>query len=249
MPPKGKTKITVSIDKKFHRDFKNQLRKIERLEKKKIEELKRSNDMFRQLPTGASALLAEILKNKNDNDWYNGEMMWQGLSYEELNRKRHYLSILKDEGYVEVYVNDSCHVLPKAYTYFEMEADYIANQNSHGKGSSTTNVFHGDATNVQIQQNSSNSSQSINIEEHVDYEKTLEIFNHVLTNLDSFNLSNEDREQLDKVVSEAKSMAEAKTGGDFVSKSLLVVKDIMLRASGSLAAQGILFGLQQMGVM
>ena len=249
MPSKGKAKITVSVDKKFQRDFKNQLRKIERLEKKKIEELKRGNDMFRQLPTGASALLTEILENKNHNNWYNGEAIWKELSYEEQSRKRHYLSILKDEGYVQVYVHDSCHVLPKAYTYFEMEADYMANQNTHDRGSTTTNVFQGDAKNIQIQQGTSNSSQSMSITENVDFEKALEIFNHVLASLGTFDLSNEDREQLEKTASEAKPKAEAKNDGSFVSKSLWVVRDIMLRASGSLTAQGILFGLQQMGVM
>ena len=82
----------------------------------------------------------------------------------------------------------------------------------------------------------------------VDYEKALYLFNNVLVNLDLFNLLNEDRKQFGKVVSEAKPIPE-KTDAVFVSKSLLVVKDIMFRAaSDSLTAHGILFGIQQPGL-
>ena len=128
---------------------------------------------------------------------------------------------------------------------------YFEDKALHGQPSArdTTVNIYGDMNNSQIQQNTQNSSQVISASESVDFDKALEIFSHALNNLESFPLSNEDKEQLKVAISEATPIAENKSNSTLVKKSLLVVKDIMLRATGSLAAQGILFGLQQMGMM
>ena len=114
--------------------------------------------------------------------------------------------------------------------------------------SSTINNFYGDAKNIQIQQGTQNSTQSMSIEEEFDYKSASEIFNQILSNIDSFNLLDDDKNKLKEIAIEAQQFSEAKTNDTAISKTLLLVKDIMLRATGSLTASGILHLLSQAGV-
>ena len=201
--------------------------------------------MFKKLPTNSRALLREIVNSDNPVDMLERKFA-ECTSHKQDEELRSLLRELQQEGYINASWADDVPYIVQinnlARTYDEGEIEYERRQ-----ANSTANNFYGGASNIQIQQNTNNSSQTMNVTDSVDYGKALEIFNNVLTNLDSFNLSNEDREQLKKVVSEAKSKAEKNTDTSFVKKSLSIVKDIMLKATGSLTAQGILFGIQQLG--
>jgi len=203
--------------------------------------------MFKKLPANSRALLSEIVDSDNPE-----EMLRKKFDGCESHRQDDELcSLLRElekEEYIKtIWASDLPYIVQinnSARAYDEREAEYERRQTN-----STTNNFYGDSSNIQIQQNSNNSTQNMTITNSIDYEKVLEIFNNVLANMDSFNLSNEDREQLEKVVLKAKPIAEKKTDEDFVNKSLMIIKDIMLRASGSLTAHGILFCIQQLGYM
>jgi len=117
-----------------------------------------------------------------------------------------------------------------------------------GTRPNTTNVFSGNTKNVQIQQHSTNSTQSMNIQDGFDFEKALEIFNHVIANIESFSLEDVEKNNLLKVATEAKALSESSTESGIVHKSVATIKDIMLRATGSLTASGILHLISQMGV-
>lgn len=203
--------------------------------------------MFKKLPANSRALLREIVDSDNPVDMLEQKFA-ECKDHRQDDELRSLMRELQQEGYINTsWASDvpyTVHINNSARTYDEREIEYERRQ-----ANNTANNFYGDASNIQIQQNTNNSSQTMNISDSVDYEKALEIFNNVLANLDSFNLPNEDIERLEKTVSEAKSVAEKKTDAGLVGKSLLVIKDIMLKASGSLTAQGILFGIQQLGVM
>jgi len=141
--------------------------------------------------------------------------------------------------------SDLVYLTPIAFSYFNDKETYYMEQENKVLQNNSTNNFYGDSKNVQIQQNTQNSTQTMSISELVDFDKALEVFDNVLGNLDSFNLSDNDKEHLKSVAKDGKSLAESKTDASRIKKSLFVIKDIMLRATGSLTAQGILFGLQQ----
>lgn len=128
----------------------------------------------------------------------------------------------------------------------------IASVNQRGENmrdtNSTTNNFYGEAKNVQIQQGTQNSFQSMKAENEFDYIGAAEIFKQILCNIDSFNLSNEDITMLKEIAVVAQQQSESKTNEPAIKKAFLLVKDIMLRATGSLTASGILHMLSQMGV-
>jgi len=219
--------------------------------KKKEERSKVEMPMFNKLPTNSRSLLREIVDSDNVVDMLQHKFA-ECENLKQDNELRSLIKELQQEGYISVphwadNVPYCVEISNSARTYDEKEAEY--ERRLATPSNNTTNNFFGDTSNIQIQQNTSNSSQNMNIWESVDYEKALELFNHVLANLDSFNLPNEDRVLLEKTATEAKSKVETKTSGVIVRKSLSVIKDIMLRASGSLAAQGILYGLQQMGAV
>ena len=129
--------------------------------------------------------------------------------------------------------------------FIEIENEKKARETASVKEPTQVVIFEGNVNRLQLQQGTNNSSQSMTIDESIDFEKVSQIFNQILENLESLGLSSLDQEQLKNIVSESKSILEKKSNGT-IAKSLSVIKDILLRASGSLVAQGILYGLQQL---
>jgi len=207
--------------------------------------------MFRKLPSNSRALLNEIVNSDNPVDLLGKKFADCEDKPTKDSELRSLLRELQQEGYINlpswadnvpwvVEINNS------ARTYDEREIEF--EQQNKSSINSTINNFYGDATNVQIQQNTNKSKQNLTVTESIDFSKALEIFNHILSNIDSFNLSDADKQQLNSIVDEAKPLAESKINSDAVKKSLSVIKDFFIGVSGSLSASGILYMLSQMGV-
>lgn len=211
-------------------------------EKEKI--LERKNNMFKKLTPECKTLLDELISIADSNDYIAGDN-FPTLALKDEKMRDNRLSMLINAKYLKKDIIGGYTLLPQAYTYTEEEAAYERQHIS--ESNNTTNNFWGNASNVQIQQNVSGSSQSMNVDEPVDFDKAWRIFNDILNNLGSFELSNDEEEQLKNIATEAKSISETKTDGSFVKKSIMLIKDIMLRATGSLTASGILHLISQMG--
>ena len=134
-------------------------------------------------------------------------------------------------------------------SHYQVQVERVRNGNTFMRDTnSTINNFYGDTKNVQIQQGTQNSIQSMKAENEFDYNGAAEIFKQILCNIDSFNLLDDDKNKLKEIAIEAQQFSESKTNDSAISKTLSLVKDIMLRATGSLTASGILHLLSQSGV-
>ena len=142
---------------------------------------------------------------------------------------------------------DDCHFFAMFQESLSLEAFIEIEHEKKAREVASTQVvfFGGNVNRLQLQQGTNNSSQSMNIDESIDFDKVLHIFNQILENLEFLGLSNQDKDQLKSIVSESKPKLEKKSN-EAIAKSLFVIRDILLRASGSLVAQGILYGLQQL---
>jgi hypothetical protein len=107
---------------------------------------------------------------------------------------------------------------------------------------------HGNA-NIQHQLGTDKSTQNMYVDGNIDYEKVLKLLKDILENIEALNLSKDDKENLKIAVAEARPLAETKSNDGMIKKSLNVIKDIMLRVSSSVIAQGILYSLQGIGIM
>ena len=211
--------------------------------------LRRDSMMFRKLPSNSKALLKDLVASENPLALLSER--FSKCSHKEDNELRSLLRELIEEGYISIpsWADNKPYYIEinnSARTYDEREAEF-ERQQMHSVASTTTN-FYGDAANIQIQQNTSNSIQSMNVSSELDFDKVLETFEHILSNLSSFNLSTEDEHQLEDAVNEALPMVKAKTNVPFIKKTLPIIKDILLRTTSSLAASGILYMLSQIGV-
>jgi len=208
----------------------------------------REVSMFRKLPSNTKVLLREIVASENPVVMLCER--FSKCSHKENDELRSLLRELIDERYINISWADDVPYIVRinnsAHTYDEREAEYERHQIP--SASSTTNNFYGDASNIQIQQNASNSMQNMNLLSELDFEKILEIFEQILNNLSTFNLSAEDEKQLENAVNEALPMVQSKTNVSFIKKTMPIIKDILIRTTSSLTASGILYILSQIGV-
>ncbi|MDR2532398.1 MAG: hypothetical protein LBC82_06110 [Oscillospiraceae bacterium] len=200
------------------------------------------NIMFKKLPKECHELLKTLVNSKSAVG--TASELFDNLSSQEDERLRGKFRRLKEEGYIDTVWADN---IPykiifqnKAYTYEEDEAEYERHFSS--AVNNTTNI---NATNVQMQQNTIGSSQNMSIEQFVDFDKALEIFNHVVQNIDNFNLSNTDKDKLVETVTQAISKAKSKEDGEFIQNALSIVRNFLVGVSGNLAAAGILHMITQ----
>lgn len=103
--------------------------------------------------------------------------------------------------------------------------------------------INGNACNTQIQQNSNNSAQSIKTNDAFDYEKLLNVLDEIKEYFDlpKFNKDFADKaEDVKKCVDELAVMAKNKENPNVIKKSLILLKDLTIGASGSIIASGIL---------
>ena len=108
-------------------------------------------------------------------------------------------------------------------------------------GSSNINI--GDnATGIQIQQNSSNSSQNMTIQTGFDYEQITKVLMDIqsYTNLPQFNNAyGENANHVKVLIDDTLSAVQEKQEPSLIKKSLQVLNDLTIGTSGSLIASGI----------
>ena len=199
--------------------------------------------------------LSIILKAYDGNDSltvsgsYNLFPEYMRFSHKEIFDK------LKFAGFVASYLQSlggwSVYLAPDAVTYFRdkegnVETEYNRKQMHSIVG--TTNIFYGDTKNVQIQQNTNQSSQNISIEQYFDFDKAVEIFEAVANNREKLGISSPEEEMLVKMVNEAMPKAKARTDSGFVEKALSVVRDTLVGVTANLISGGILYMIMQMGI-
>ena len=103
------------------------------------------------------------------------------------------------------------------------------------------NAFYGNSSNVQIQQDTSNSRQTIvGNSETLDFDKASEIFSHIRNNIDSLGVSEYEKKAIIDTLDEVQTNVDSKTESGLVRQALSIVKDFLIGVSGSLAASGIL---------
>ena len=206
------------------------------------------NIKFSKLPTNTKALLQEIVESNAPVKLL--QKRFESCSPKESDILRGVLRELVEMGFISIqWVNN----VPKyialnnsARTYFERESEY--EKQLKASLPTSTNVYISNGKNIQIQQNSDNSSQTMSIEEMIDFDKAVEVFNHVLEKAGEFNLDTKDVERLLNVVNEAHPKAVQKKDGKHVKKALAIVREILTSVTGSLAAAGILHLISQMGI-
>ena len=110
--------------------------------------------------------------------------------------------------------------------------------------SSSSNInIGGNATGIQIQQNSSNSSQNMTIQTGFDYEQIAKALKDIqsYTELPQFNSTyGENADHVKALIDETLSAVQEKQEPGLIKKSLQVLKDLTIGAGGSLIASGIL---------
>ena len=110
--------------------------------------------------------------------------------------------------------------------------------------SSSSNInIGGNATGIQIQQNSSNSSQNMTIQTGFDYEQIAKALKDIqsYTELPQFNSAyGENADHVKALINETLSAVQEKQEPGLIKKSLQVLKDLTIGAGGSLIASGIL---------
>lgn len=110
--------------------------------------------------------------------------------------------------------------------------------------SSSSNInIGGNATGIQIQQNTSNSSQKMTIQTGFDYEQIAKVLKDIqsYTELPQFNSAyGENADHVKALINETLSAVQEKQEPNLIKKSLQVLKDLTIGAGGSLIASGIL---------
>lgn len=109
--------------------------------------------------------------------------------------------------------------------------------------SSSSNInIGGHATGIQIQQNSSNSTQNMTIQTGFDYEQIAKVLKDIqsYTELPQFNSAyGENANHVKTLIEATLSAVQEKQEPGLIKKSLQVLKDLTIGASGSLIASGI----------
>lgn len=99
------------------------------------------------------------------------------------------------------------------------------------------------ASQIQIQQNTSNSNQTITNMQTFDYEKVLSVLKEIQGYFDYpqfVSTFNDNSELVKQIVNDTIDVAEKKEEPTLIKKSLNLLKDLAVGASGSLIASGIL---------
>ena len=117
-------------------------------------------------------LLREIIDSENPVQMLQTRFD-QSLPKED-NELRSLLRELIQEGFMDIdWADDVPYYIEinnSARTYDEREAEYERSL-KYVANSTTTNIFHGNASNVQIQQNTNNSTQNMNVSQFKDFDK------------------------------------------------------------------------------
>lgn len=130
--------------------------------------------------------------------------------------------------------------------------DMSFNDKEKEKASSSTtinNFFNGDVNNSQIQQNTSNSSQSISIDQ-VDLESIQQLVSMINDNMSSLPIDASDltviSEQLQEITTELKSETPQKS---ILSSCFTAIKDTLLNKVCDVVASGLIYEIEKLAVL
>jgi hypothetical protein len=100
----------------------------------------------------------------------------------------------------------------------------------------------GNICRVQIQQNTENSKQTMNIVEEFDYEKIFKVLNEIKEYFEFPKFNNDFGEKSDEIkncVNKTLELVEKREKPEIIKKSLLLLKELAIGVTGSLIATGI----------
>lgn len=120
-----------------------------------------------------------------------------------------------------------------------------------GQVINNTMSFTAPVTGSQIQQNTTNSSQVMSLENNFDYDKVMDVLNKIqkTTNSSDFQEDFEEKaEQVKEIVSEAILMLQKKEEPSKIKKALATLKDLAVGISGSIIASGIVGLITQLPI-
>lgn len=100
------------------------------------------------------------------------------------------------------------------------------------------NNFRGNASNIQIQQGTINSSQTQNNANSFDYDGAYKLIQQIITGLPEMDLSQEDFAKASEIAQNAENDIKEKKDISLIQKGLSLLKDIFTKAVASLAATG-----------
>jgi hypothetical protein len=104
-----------------------------------------------------------------------------------------------------------------------------------------SNIFRGNSSNIQIQQDAVNSNQAIvNDSENIDFDKVNEIFTQIRNNMDLLGVSDAIKKEITDIINDVQTNVDEKNEPHRVKQALATIKDFLVGVSGSLAASGIL---------
>lgn len=125
-----------------------------------------------------------------------------------------------------------------------MERD-LCNQE---RGAYSVNI-QGNASGVQIQQGTVNSSQFQNVNQEFDFDKAAEVLHEISKYIPMFaDTYGQDCKIAENALNEARECVSDRKNPLKIKKALSILKDVSLRVSSSLIATGILELLKQIGI-
>jgi len=101
------------------------------------------------------------------------------------------------------------------------------------------NVY-GDGCNVLTQIDTNASSQCINVENGIDFEKVLELFEHIQINLKSFDLAEDAQKKLTKIIEDTLPQVKMKNDSPLIGKALSFIHGVLINIPSNVAARLIL---------
>ena len=85
----------------------------------------------------------------------------------------------------------------------------------------------------------------MNISQFKNFDKAAELFGHILDNIDSFNLTSEDKKHVKEIATEALLKVQSHTDGTFIKNAISFIKGVLEKTTASITASGILYLISQ----
>lgn len=100
------------------------------------------------------------------------------------------------------------------------------------------NVFYGNVSNIQIQQNAINSTQVQNINQECDYSEVLSLLRQLQEDIGTLGLDNQAQSEVKKLIDTVENSIEQKEPKSKIKQRLNLLKEFLMRTTTSLAATG-----------
>lgn len=108
--------------------------------------------------------------------------------------------------------------------------------------------FNGKTTNIQVQQNTHQSSQQMDIIPNVDLEQIAHIFEQIRIHYGHMDLSTVEESRLSEIMESANPDIRTKTNTPAISNALSAIRSVLINASGNVVAAGILSMISKLSV-